>query len=309
MPSSNSPPPRPSSAKSPSSNASAPPSRRTLLRTVGSTTALALAGCLSSGDSDPSGTPGTTTDSDPRTDATTSERVASEPTTPTVPEGPESPPERPATLSADSAREYARDYEFAYTYNDLHEPGADTVKTHCDALVSAKTGRSFYVVATCTGYADIGTVHADYGSMPVLYYLTDHRTERIAAESVARDVRRRDEAYRAADDAENLKPNMTVTKLRAYNLGDRERTLDLTVTYLGESDEEVAFSETYRLEPGGGIDASRIAIRRGEYRVEATLDTGASATRRGTLSESNPFWETALYATPDGEVLAGEWPR
>lgn len=309
MPSSNSPPPRPSSAKSPSSNASAPRSRRTLLRTVGSTAALALPGCLSSGGNDPSEVSRTTTDSGPRTEATTSERGTPDPTTPTVPDGPESPPERPATLSADSAREYAKNYEFAFTYNDLYEPNADTVEASCEASVSAETDRSFYVVATCTGYADIGTVHADYGSMPVLYYLTDQRTERITAESVTRDVRRRDEMYRAADDAENLKPNRTVTRLRAYNLGDSGRTLDLTVTYLGDSGEEVAFSETYRLEPGRGTDVSRIAIRRGEYRIDATLDAGASATHHWTLSESNPFWETAFYATPDGEVLAGEWPR
>lgn len=111
--------------------------RRTLLASV----ALAAggAGCLDSLGSGP-GRAGPSTPLPNRTVA--------------LPDGPKTPPERPASLSADSARELALLYEYRFVYNTLWRNDDSAVTLSCRVVDTSAFDHGYRVTVSCRGYAE-----------------------------------------------------------------------------------------------------------------------------------------------------------
>ncbi|MFB6081036.1 MAG: hypothetical protein ABEJ81_08570 [Haloferacaceae archaeon] len=104
------------------------------------------------------------------------------------PDGPTSPPDRPADLTAASVRRYVREYERRYAYNGLYDGPETEISLTCEVTSVEREGPGYRAVVACSGYADApgtatgtGTpivVHADWGSRPVTYLVSERTTVR-----------------------------------------------------------------------------------------------------------------------------------
>lgn len=110
-------------------------------------------------------------------------------TSTTLPAGPKDVPDRPTTLNASTAGEYARTFEYRYVYNTLWRHDGSTVEVDCDTerVESARDG--YRVTVTCYGYANTQdesdgnttatVVHADWGTQTFDYYVDSDTTRRL----------------------------------------------------------------------------------------------------------------------------------
>lgn len=217
-------------------------------------------------------------------------------------------PEKPGNLTNESVAEFVKRTEYVRTYN-RHREGMTEIGVDCEANVTERTDRGFYAVTACGGWASNEGVVADFGSAPILYFVNETETVRVGRpESRHRTV---NETYASDDPAENVNPpNQSAAGLRVYNLADRTHDLSVTVTYLNESNPERALSTVYELEPASGVEQADVTVRRGTYRIEASLENGETVTFRWTVDGSRGYsWaETAIFVTPTGELLVVELP-
>lgn len=189
----------------------------------------------------------------------------------------------------------------------MYEPDATKIDVSCSSAIDQQTDHGTYAVAVCTGYARYGTAIADLGATPTAYFVSDKQTIRITNSDT--EWYSPNEVYTSADSSENLPAASTVATLRLYNFDTPPHTVTVTVTYLGKSTTDRVLSKDFRLTAGTGLAVSNLARRRGEYRVEAALDTGETARYQWTLSASHSRFTTAIYTTPTGTLLVGEWPQ
>lgn len=106
------------------------------------------------------------------------------------PDGPKAPPERPDPLTADSVREYVREFEYRYAYNSLYAGPNTAVSLTCEVESVEERGPGYRATVQCSGYADTrgestaeGTatatvVHADWGTQTVVYLVDEDTTVR-----------------------------------------------------------------------------------------------------------------------------------
>lgn len=219
---------------------------------------------------------------------------------------PKSTPLPPESFDRNDVLAYVKAYERAVLYNALYKPDATKIEVSCTSTLAQQTDHGTYVVAVCGGYAKYDNAVADLGATPTAYFVNDTQTIRITNSDI--DWYSLGESYRSADRSENLPATSTVTRLRLYNFDMTPHTMTVTVTYLGDTTTNRVLSEEFRLTVGAGQVVSNLARRRGEYRVEVILDTGETARHQWILSESHSRFTTAIYITPIGTLLVGEWP-
>lgn len=72
------------------------------------------------------------------------------------PSGPKEPPERPASLTEATAREYVREYERRYVYNELWTNEDSVVGVACEGERVEYVGVGYRVVVSCRGQSKTG---------------------------------------------------------------------------------------------------------------------------------------------------------
>lgn len=172
-----------------------PPSRRRLLRLGSVALAVSLAGCASGAlDAGESEGESSTAASDPTTHAlgvdTSLPDSSESEATAEFPDGPKSPPERPAELTAGTAREYVETFERRWVYNRLYRDESSDIRQECGVDSVAERGAGFRVVVWCSAWANSGaaetTIHADYFTQYATYFVGPNSTVRRDGESKTR---------------------------------------------------------------------------------------------------------------------------
>jgi len=159
--------------------------------------ALLSAGCLggpATGIDDPAdATP--TTETTPTTDPGTADSPSDDRgfDAADFAEGPKERPERPDELTASSATDYARIFEYRRAYNSLWMGEGTDLDLSCEAHDVEAVDGGYDVLISCTGYANGGgepepnstatttPIHADWFTQYFVYRVTEDGTERRRA--------------------------------------------------------------------------------------------------------------------------------
>jgi hypothetical protein len=290
--------PSPPSAPNPPPSRT-PPSRRRLLAAVASSAlAATTAGCL--GDAigtapstpDPGAaetTPGDATDHD--TVRETTRAVTESGTYADAPSGPEAYPSRPDEVDRAAAVAFVEAFEYARTYNSLHEDDVEELSVSVESHYDRAAHDGHYALATTTGYANYADgLHADWGQSPALYYASADLVVRVGRfEDFYGDCR---DVFASDDPTENFAAICEGgdAAFRAYNLHPEAHTVSVDVDYLGEEGATDVLAEDYFLGTNDAIQQESVTYRKGTYRVSATLETGARASADWPL-DREPTWE------------------
>jgi hypothetical protein len=281
------------------------PTRRAVLRSAAVALGGVAAGCVAPSGGGADGSAATASES------ATGRQTTAEPTpTPDTgtyadaPSGPEPYPDRPSSPTVESVRQYAKYFEYARAYNKLHEPDAEEVNVEASAAYDVAGDGGHYAVAKCTGYANYEDgLHADWGQLPALYFVTENLTVRVA--DLDHEYRNYEEVFAADDPAENVEQpgEGRSSGYRVYNLDPESHDLSVTVEFLGGSSPVEAFATDYDLGPASGLTQESVTYRRGEYRLSAELASGARTEARWTVDEeSYARYRTAVVVSPTGSL-------
>lgn len=286
------------------------PSRRAVLRATLLGLGSGVAGCVSSGADEATQTtaPATGTTDTPSRTATTTPTEASG-TFADTPAGPEPYPDRPADPTREAVLSYVQTFEHAIVYNSLHEPDAETISVDCTAEYDVEADGGHYALATCTGYANYADdVHADWGQLPAVYYVSDDATIRV--EELDDRYRHYTEVFASDDPDENVEQpgEGRWAGYRVYNMDTDHHELSVTVDFLGGFTPVEAFATEYALGPRAGILQESVTYRRGAYRITARLEDGTQATYRWTVTDDEDYgqFETSIFVTPTGGLTIRE---
>lgn len=273
------------------------PSRRRVLHSLGVGLFGAVAGCGGrEPDTDrPPSTPTETATSSP-SETPTDTPVQTPTATGTYVQGlggPADYPDRPDDLTRSAAKEYVQVVEHARVENEMRSYGDHEVEEfelRCRSVYDTHAHGGHYVLAGCTGYANYEDgSHADWGHSPGFYFVAPELT--IGSGQPRPEHRDCQTVFAAEDDAKNFATpcEESAASVRVYGFHPEPHDLTVTVEFLGADgtatgSPQVAFEREYALAPASGIRQNGVTYRRGEYRLTATLDTGAEATYRWSLS-------------------------
>lgn len=114
-----------------------------------------------------------------------------------LPEGPKVAPDRPAALTAETVRRYARTFEYRYVYNSLWYNEYSDVTADCEVDTVERVDVGWKAVVTCTAYSNTGgptdgtasptELHADWFTQSFTYLLDENSTVRREATDAERD--------------------------------------------------------------------------------------------------------------------------
>lgn len=146
---------------------------------------VATVGCLGgplggSSDATPTPTPTDPATEDPYPDTTVS-----------IGDGPKERPDRPATLNESTAAEYVQTFEYRYAYNGLWMNEHSEVTVDCLVESTTAVASGYNVTVQCSGYSNTQgeapgdetatSVHADWGTRDVRYYVDANSTVRFGS--------------------------------------------------------------------------------------------------------------------------------
>ncbi|SDM53772.1 hypothetical protein SAMN04487949_1999 [Halogranum gelatinilyticum] len=175
-----------------------PRTRRSLLAATASFAVGVLGGCVArdgGGTADASTENRTTSDRSPSA-AQSSESATATPLpdrTVALPDGPKTRPDHPDSLTLETARTYARKFEYGYVYNSLWYSESTEVTLSCEVVDAREVDVGYKVVVSCTGYSNTGgggesdgnttatMVHADYFTQVYTYLLDEDSVVRRRA--------------------------------------------------------------------------------------------------------------------------------
>lgn len=267
------------------------PTRRRLLAGAGSGLAAALAGCLASDDPE-SGDAETTTDT--ATTTVESHTVSESGTIADDPPGPEPYPDRPTDGSRAAAVEFVEAFEYARTYNSLHEDDVEKISVDAVTHYDRADNDGHYVLARGSGYANYSDgAHADWGQATAFYYVEPSFAVRTGYyEDHYSDC---EDVFASDDPDENFSTpcEEPPAGFRAYNLSPNARTLEVSVEYRGEVTTEV-FADQYFLGTIDAIEQESVTYRKGTYRVTARVEDGPTASADWELQREASYRDPPL---------------
>ena len=171
-----------------------PRTRRALLTATASFAVCGLGGCVArdgGGTADASTTNRTTIDRSPSAAQSPASATPLPDRTVALLDGPKARPDRPDSLTLETARTYAREFEYRYVYNSLWYGESTDVTLSCEVVDARAVDVGYEVVVSCTGYSNTNNdsdgnatatmVHADYFTQVYTYLLDEDSVVRRRA--------------------------------------------------------------------------------------------------------------------------------
>jgi hypothetical protein len=267
-------------------------SRRRLVAVAAGAIVAGTAGCVSSLESTPASesTTDAPTDTEAPTTNSTTRAITDEGTYADTVPGPESYPSRPDDADESNAVAYAEDFEYARTYNSLHEDDVEDLSASASARHVTAAHDGHYAITMGSGYANYADdVHADWGQQPALFYVSPDLAVRVGDyEHYYDDC---EDVYASDDPAENIVEPCEggTAAIRLVNSHPDAHELDVSITHQDAAGTPEVFADEYFLGTSGGVTQESITYRRGTYRIAATADTDATATAEWELTSEQAY--------------------
>lgn len=242
-------------------------------------------------------------------------------------------PEPPATLAAESAREYVATYERHRIYNeligrDVSEPngGHVSVSQNQDAIdleiepleieLLREADHGYYFITSISGTAEYWCSydpplndtrscgsHSTRHHRAVVHFVTSSTHRRIPYNWYT--CTGPDEPYGSPDDSENaaIEDTDSAAQLQLYDVTDSEHEIDVTIRFTDQSTTTTVYSATIDTPPRLTVIAD-ITKRRGSYEIEVALDNGTEETFDWHLADAgSPSWTgTSLFIAPGDDM-------
>lgn len=186
-------------------------------------------------------------------------------------------PDRPSRLDAQSAVEFAIEYEEANGFNERIEGRENLISFsyRCEGALERETENAYYVVTRCSfsetsehdGERSAGEGYTD----PISYYLSADDIVRAPTTGVRAETK-------SDSDATN--------GIRLVNLSSDDRSIVLDVAYTGrtgESEPEQWYTNTFDLSAMEGYTIERLTGPKGVYTVSVIPDNGTTRTYTWTV--------------------------
>lgn len=213
------------------------------------------------------------------------------------PQCPKSYPDPPDSVTEQNAKTFAETYEATVAHNRIchtDDYGLEPTVASKELNVEMQTDDGFYVFAQQPYHFSDGSGEAD-GATSAVYFVGDGTAERVSHGDA-------DQISPATFAAENDSANVGYgQEIRVFNFANQTQSLQVSLRYTSSSQNQTALDESYSLAGTTGIRLLEATIRKGNYTITVSSDSGSEATRQFGLAERYPA-PVSVFVAPDGDV-------